>query len=183
MNPVRFFVLLILAAVAGCTDPYEQTDAALRAGDLEKALSASKDTEWHDFVRGNVAFARSEAAENPDFQITLAEDAIAAWRKAAMTRDWPEARRNVERGLLRLQRLWEKKRGDPPQPPPKPPTPKPGPETGEDGPETEAKLEKGELAQPQVLRLLEILREKEAKKVAERRARLGAPQPGVERDW
>jgi hypothetical protein len=100
-----------------------------------------------------------------------------------MRRDWPEARRNVERGLLRLQQLYEKKKGKDGKPPEQKPPPLPPPPGKEEGPETEAALEKGELAQADVLRLLDILREKEAKKVAGRRARLGAPQPGVEKDW
>ncbi len=175
--------LLLLLVVGACGNPYADTEAALRAGDLDLALSASEQTAWRDFVRGNVAFARSEAAEQPDLQIALAEDALAAWRVAAMQRDWPEARRNVERGLLRLQQLYEKESGKERKPPePKPPQlpPLPG---KEDGPESEAALEKGDLAEAQVLRLLELLREKEAKKLAARRARLGAPQPGVEKDW
>ncbi len=174
--------LLLALLLAACADPYAETLDALRAGDLGAAVQASKGTEWEAFVRGNEAFARSQAAEQPDLQIALAEDALAAWRVAAMQRDWPEARRNVERGLLRLQQLYEKKSGKerkPPEPrPPQPPAP-----GKEDGPETEAALEKGDLAEAQVLRLLELLREKEAKKLAARRARLGMPQPGVEKDW
>lgn len=174
--------LLLLIALSACTDAYEETSAALRKGDLERALVAAEGTGWHDFVRGSAAFARSEAAEQLDRQIASAEDAVAAWRTAAMKRDWPEARRNVERGLLRLQQLYEKS-GKERKPPDQKPPPIPPPPSKEDGPETEAELEKGELAQAQVLRLLELLREKEAKKLAARRARLGAPQPGVERDW
>jgi hypothetical protein len=176
------FAGVLLAFAAGCGSPYEDTLAALRAGDLDRALGASEGTEWHAFVRGNVAFARSEAAEQMDLQIALAEDAVAAWRVAAMQRDWPEARRNVERGLLRLQQLMEKRSGKERKPPERKP-PIPPPPGREEGPETEAQLERGELAQSQVLRLLELLREKEAKKLAGRRARLGTPQPGVERDW
>ncbi|MFI5401977.1 MAG: hypothetical protein ACHQ1G_03500 [Planctomycetota bacterium] len=181
MSAPRALFLILLAGA--CSDPYADTETALRAGDFDRALSASQDTPWHDFVRGNAAFARSEAAEQPDLQIALAEDAVAAWRTAAMSRDWPEARRNVERGLLRLQQLYEKRSGKEQKPPDRKPPPIPPPPGKEEGPETEAALEKGELAQAQVLRLLEMLREKEAKKLAARRARLGAPQPGVERDW
>lgn len=180
MHPVPFLLLL---ATCACSDPYEDTTRALRAGDLDKALAVAEHTEWSAFVRGNAAFARSEAAEALDLQIALAEDAVAAWRTAAMQRDWPEARRNVERGLLRLQGLYEKRSGKERKPPDQKPPPIPPPPGKGDGPETEADLEKGELAQVQVLRLLELLREKEAKKIAARRARLGAPQPGVERDW
>lgn len=182
MTAPRAPLLLLLLACA-CGDRYEETLAALRAGDLDLAAKAAEGTEWHAFVRGNVAFARSEAAEKLDLQIALAEDAVAAWRMAAMQRDWPEARRNVERGLLRLQGLYEKRSGKEPKPPQPKPPPIPPPPGKEEGPETEAALEKGELAQAQVLRLLELLREKEAKKLAARRARLGAPQPGVEKDW
>lgn len=174
--------LLLLLLLGACSDPYENTVVALRAGDLDRAVAAAEGTEWEAFVRGNAAFAKSEAAEQLDLRIALAEDALAAWRTAAMTRDWPEARRNVERGLLRLQQLYEKRSGKerkPPEPKP-PPVPEPG---REDGPETEAKLEKGELQEQQVLRLLDLVREKERRKLAERRARLGAPEAGVERDW
>jgi hypothetical protein len=175
--------LLLLLLACACGNPYEETLGALRAGDLDRAVAAAEGTEWHAFVRGNAAFARSEAAEQLDLRIALAEDAVAAWRTAAMTRDWPEARRNVERGLLRLQELYEKRSGKerkPPEPRPPPDQPPPG---REDGPETEAKLEKGEIAEQEVLRLLELVREKEKRKLAERRARLGAPQAGVEKDW
>jgi len=175
--------LLLLLLVCACGNPYEATLTALRAGDLDKAVLVSEGTEWHDFVRGNAAFARSEAAEQLDLQIALAEDAVAAWRVAAMSRDWPEARRNVERGLLRLQSLYEKRSGKEKKPPERKPPPLPPPPGKEEGPETEAKVEKGELADAQVLRLLELVREKERRKLAERRARLGVPQAGVERDW
>lgn len=175
--------LLLLLLLPACSDPYESTVSALRAGDLDRAVAAAEGTAWDAFVRGNRAFAKSEAAEQLDLRIALAEDAVAFWRAAAMTRDWPEARRNVERGLLRLRQLYEKRSGKeekPPEPKPPPERPPPG---REDGPETEAKLEKGELAQQEVLRLLDLVREKERRKLAERRARLGAPRAGVERDW
>lgn len=181
MTAPRAPLLLLLLACA-CGAPYGSTVDALRAGDLDRALSAAEGTEWAAFVRGNAAFARSEAAEELDLRIALAEDAVAAWRTAAMTRDWPEARRNVERGLLRLRQLYEKRSGKER----KPPEPKPPPEQRpalEEGPETEAKLEKGELAERDVLRLLDLVREKEKRKLADRRARLGAPQAGVEKDW
>lgn len=178
-QPPLFLALLVCA----CGSPYEETLEALRARDLDRAVSAAEGTAWHAFVRGNAAFARSEAAEQLDLRIALAEDAVAAWRAAAMTRDWPEARRNVERGLLRLRELYERRSGKEPKPPePRPPQERPPPGR-EDGPETEAKLEKGELAEAQVLRLLELLREKEDRKLADRRARVGRPQPGVEKDW
>jgi hypothetical protein len=147
-------------------------------------VKAAEGTEWHAFLRGNLAFARSEAAERIDDQLRFVEDAEAAWRAAATQRDWPEARRNVERALLRKQSLYEKKSGKESKPPPdRKPPPIPPPPGKEEGPETEAALERGELSQAQVLRLLELLREKEARKIAERRARLGARQPGVEKDW
>jgi hypothetical protein len=190
---------------------YDRALAALRVGQWDVALEAASEAAARggpefaarrDFVRGNVAFARSEEAEaeaaRPGADPTAreraqahAEDAVAAWRSAAMSApDWPEACRNVERALLRLDRLRERRTdggqpdrpSDPkpgPSPPGEPPPPPPDPGEEEAPPGPEAK----ELAPGDVLRLLERLKEKEREKVALREARRAAPAKGVERDW
>src|SRR5205814_5841281 len=156
----RAAALLLVLLLSACgregdaARSFDAAVAALRAGDLDRAraLSEQAATEGgeayasrRDFVRGNVAFAKSEAAEaaagRPGADRTLmerarafAEDALAAWRAAAQSRaDWPAARRNVERALLRLDRLREKKGGGPNEGP-KPPTPKPPPPDGQPPP-------------------------------------------------
>lgn len=184
--------------------------AALDAGALDEAEAASRRAAKrggpdfaarHDFVRGNVAFARSEAMEaeasRPGGEATAmerarayAEDALAAWRRAATSRTyWPEAGRNVERALLRLERLRDRQGtgeqrpppGPPPTPPPLPPPAPTPPEPTERParPETAAT----DLGPEEVMALLEVLRRKEAAKVDLRRAVRHAPSPGVERDW
>lgn len=100
--------------------------AALRAGELLVAeYSAEKVVvrggpgfaAWRDFLMGSTAYARSEKAEakanKPDAEPSAFEEAIAHaeiarnyWQLAAARRsDWPEARRNVERALLKLKEL------------------------------------------------------------------------------
>ena len=97
------------------------------------------------FLRGNVAFAdclvaekqAATAAAEPfafDVAIALADKAARLWADAAMSReDWPAARRNVERALLKAAELRRRKsqaeqqRRPDPKPQPKP-NPKPQPE-------------------------------------------------------
>jgi hypothetical protein len=193
---------------------------ALRAGDAVAATrladeAAAKGGEAYAghraFVRGNAAFAASEAAEAEaarpggderalEGAVAAAEDAVASWGVAAASRaDWPEAGRNVERGLLRLARLRglaatkagarpPPGNGDPPASkppdratgtPPPPPGPKPG--TGE----AEAPTEAGPAPLPpeRVLGLLDVLREKEREKAALRRARRAAAGTASGKDW
>lgn len=104
--------------------------AALRAGELLVAEYSAEKTvvrggpgfaAWRDFLWGNTAFARSEKAEEkankPDAEPSAFEEAIAQaeiarnyWQMAVVRRsDWPEARRNVERALLKLRELKKKK--------------------------------------------------------------------------
>lgn len=180
---------------------------ALAQGDLAAAEQAAEAALRGDaeprtrglahFVRGNVAFARCETLEaesqRPGAPSTLAErarayaeDALAAWRQAAVSRDdWPEARRNVERALLRVERLREKRSDGPGKPPPPRPPPRPDP-AATSAPEpspTPANVEAGALSAQEVARLLEVLREQERQKQALRRARREATGGGVERDW
>jgi outer membrane biosynthesis protein TonB len=115
---------------------------------------------------------------------------------ATMTRvapaDWPEARRNVERALLKLADLREKKaeaekrkqKKSDPRPKPKP-RPEPRPE--ERTTESEADLSKdpqvAALSPEQVARILDKLAEKEREKLALRRAHRQTQKTDVERDW
>lgn len=199
--------------------------AALGNGALEQAERAAREAleagatgevrGLAAFVRGNVAFARSEALEPEAFAVggdptlaervrAFAEDALASWRVAAASRaDWPQARRNVERALLRLDRLRERRADGPgrpklpaplPVPGEKPPDAPPGGEQaplppppggesrpGGDGPPPG--VEAGVLDAAAVERLLEVLREQERQKQALRRARRQATGGGAERDW
>jgi hypothetical protein len=200
----RLLPLLLLAACGGSAAPDAlRAIEALRAGDLEAAEAAAggADAALRDFVRGNVAFARSERAEaaaaRPGAPPSLleraaadAEDALAFWRRAAASReDWPAARRNVERALLRLARLRGKKteggRGGPKpeRPPEERPAPPRPPETAGEEPGPEAEVDVSELPPERVLALLEALRRREAEKRALRQERRSAAGGGAERDW
>ncbi|MHC4163237.1 MAG: hypothetical protein ACYTDU_12665 [Planctomycetota bacterium] len=182
--------------------------AALRAGDLTDAEGAAASAAARgtpeiaalsDFLRGNAAFARCRMAERQasttaaelfafDVAITYARKAGRLWQLAAMSRpDWPEARRNVERALLKEEKLRRKKadrekqqrRKTDPQP-----RPKPTPEKGRDiepDPAVDPQLE--ELDPDEVLRLLDKLVEKEKEKRALRRSQREARMAEVERDW
>jgi hypothetical protein len=209
-------LLFVLLAACGGEDPaarsFDAALAALRAGDLDRARSAAEAAATEggpafagarDFVRGNVAFARSEAAEaaaaRPGADPTtmeaarsFAEDALAAWRSAASSRaDWPAARRNVERALLRLARLREKKSAGGKEGP-KPPTPKdappdlppPLPPPPKDPPaDLPAAYDPVDLPPERVAALLEVLRKKEAERRDVRKATRRETSRGVERDW
>ncbi|MDJ0974967.1 MAG: hypothetical protein QNJ98_10945 [Planctomycetota bacterium] len=194
--PVLYYDQALAALAAG--DPARAEEAAQRA--LEQA-DAEIAALCH-FVRGNTAYARSlvaeEEAKKPgadprayQWAIAETEDALAAWRMAASARaDWPAARRNVERALLRLEQLRERKKtggkpkpkpGDGKKPPDDPPKPKPPPKDKRQEPDTA--VAKGELPANEVLGLLELLREKESQKRASRRAARRARAAEVERDW
>jgi hypothetical protein len=118
-----------------------------------------------------------------------AEDALAAWRRAATSRPyWPEAARNAERALLRLARLRDRgsaggaKKPPPPPPPAPPPVPPPTPKEAP-GPDARPDADTSELAPADVLRLFDVLRRKEQQKMDLRRAVRHAPSGGTERDW
>lgn len=186
-------------------DASDAADRAAAAGDEAVRVAC-------DVVRGNVAFGRSllleaEAAApgappaSLELSLAMAEDALAAWRAAAATGDVPVARRNVERGLLRVDalraRLGRKRDGS------RPPPPGPGKPPPTDAPETDVPpLPKPPVAPPtpppaappspivttdlpaaDVRGLLEVLRRKEQEKRAIRRARTTPPPAGAGDDW
>ena len=173
MIRLRSIALLLSTMLVGCSE----SDAE------PKELAARR-----VFLEGNAAFAKSEEAERAskqpnadpttlEFAIVRAEDAVAFWRKAAVTRnDWPEARRNVERGLLLLKRLRAEqadKNKKPDNKPSEPPDAKPVPPP--DG--------TPDLTPEQVMKLFEVLQEKEKQKLVARRADRKARSIDVEKDW
>ncbi len=181
--------------------------AALRVGNLsdaeassERAASAGDEQMrvWADFLRGNAAFARCEMAERQagtveaepfafEIAIRFGEKARDLWMSAAMSRpDWPEARRNVERVLVKLESLRGRKREAEQKKTPRPePQPKPLPDPGEtrldEEPVPEAEIT--ELSPEQILALFERLAKKEREKLAVRRAYRRERMATVERDW
>ena len=104
-------------AALGAGEMGTAEDAAARAA----ALGGAEFAALRDFVAGNAAFLRSVDAEREtlkplpppsafDVAIAEAEAASSAWQRAALSRsDWPAARRNVERALLRIEALRQKK--------------------------------------------------------------------------
>jgi len=188
---------------------YDEALASLRAGDFTHAESSADEAAarggavfaaLRDFVRGNAAFARSALSEKQadgieaepfafDVAIAQATAARDAWVRAAISRDdWPEARRNVERALLAIERLKvkkqaredrEKKSTEAPKPRPLP-TPKADPKNGK---ETPAELQSAELPADEVRRLFDVLAAKEKEKLAARRTRRDAQPVDVEKDW
>jgi hypothetical protein len=219
MRRAALLVLVLGAAVGGgcgsqsrARAAHDDALAALQRGDLKAALAAAERAasaggeRWKpvlDFVRGSASFARSRAVEPPaaatqaetaalEQALVLAEDALAFWRRAAMSReDWPAARRNVERALLRIEAL---KARLPARSASGSPTPvilpgggdAPGPD-GEEPPgadeETTVETVTTDLAPDALARLPELLRQKDAEKRAARRARWAAPARTTERDW
>jgi len=194
---------------------YNRALAALQARELlvaefsaEKA-AARGGPAFHplrDFLFGNTAFSRCAMAEAeadlPDPDPTALDRAIAhaatardSWQRAAMSRpDWPAARRNVERALLKLAALKEKrddalqKRKQAPNRPKPKLLVQPDAE-GEADPskkieeETTLEPQLEELAAAKVRRLIDKLDEKTKEKRAVRKARREARNAQVEKDW
>jgi hypothetical protein len=204
-------LILLLAGCGGAADEFDRALASLRGGDLRGAegrarrAAAEGGPEYEalaDFVKGNVAFARCELADEQastaeaepfafDVAINYGKAALANWSRAAATRDdWPAARRNAERALLKIAELEKKKaaarrkrkKADPdPQPQPRPvPPPKPRPDPQE---ATQDQPQLKELTRDQVLALIQRLAEKENEKRAVRRDARRERTAGVERDW
>ncbi len=109
---------------------YNKAMSALRAGEIEQvestvekaaARGGNEFSALRDFLYGNVAFERclkaQEKASQPgaeptsfDAAISQAQAAKQFWELAAMSRpDWPEARRNVERVVKKLEELKKQK--------------------------------------------------------------------------
>ena len=169
---------------------------------MEKA-SEAEDTDlagYTEFLRGNVAYARCEIAEAQartpeaepfafDIAIGIGTTARDAWQRAAMSRpDWPEARRNVERALLKLEDLKAQKaakKNDPRKdstPRPKI-LPRPPDESASNPEDIDADPLKKELSPEKVMALLEKLGEKEREKKDLRRTSRGERMTDVEKDW
>ncbi|MBD3163215.1 MAG: hypothetical protein GF328_14020 [Candidatus Latescibacteria bacterium] len=188
---------------------HDRALAALRAGELRDAESAAQralelaDPEIVpriEFLLGNIAFARSLLAERQaraveaepfaiEVAIRRAKSARDRWRRAAMgRRDWPEARRNVERALRKIRELeslrkepeGKKERTLDPRPLP---VPDPGPEERRTDPDAEPEAQLNELTPEQVATLFDRLSEKEREKLEVRRARRRARMAEVEKDW
>ena len=207
--PVVGLLLLGTGLSGGCGDPTprraaHKAVAALAAGDADTARAEAEAAEsaggeaftgFRYFVRGNAAWAASreweQAARAGDPEAmkvaqAQAEDALAYWQMAAASRrDWPAARRNVERGLRRLQALRESRTERTP-PPENERTPDPEDTTPEDEetPEaSEALVERGDLPADRVGSLLEVLLRRDARKRALRREQRRSRGTSVERDW
>lgn len=196
----------LLAACSG--DPaYERALAALGAGELarcEEAIGGIHDPAAAAFFRGNVAFARCVEAEKQastpeaepfafDVALQYGRKALAGWTEALLSReaDWPEARRNAERALLKLAELEEKKsnaererrKENAPSPRPVPPPPPVAPAKEKEESATDPALLRTELSEAEVARVLETLARKEREKAALRRAHRRTA-PGQEgKDW
>lgn len=190
---------------------FDESLAALRAGRLTDAEAAAERAAarggpaaypMRDFLLGNAAFARTARAESQasgpeaepfafDVAIAHVDLALAAWVRAATSRrDWPEARRNVERALMKRaelvasrdearRRADEARRKERDAPRPNEPTasdrtderaPTAAPQGFDEGPELER-------------RLFELLARKEREKLAGRAATRAAESTAVEREW
>ncbi len=171
--------LLIALLLAGC--------GGAPAADGDPAAGYAR------FLEGTAAWARCDAAEseslrNPaafDRAIAEARAARDGWAAAAASRaDWPAARRNVERALLRERRLVAdkanadrakgKRPGEAPPPPPPEASDRPV-EVPPSGPRP--------LTRAEILQLLDQLAAMEKEKAALRREHRETKQGGVEKDW
>ena len=151
-----------------------------------------------DFLLGSVEFLRCERAEaEASLQdadptsltqaILHAENAVGSWQMAASSRaDWPEARRNVERALRKLEELKQRKAEAEANQPPKRETPEPPPnEDPIEELEAESTPQEAppELSPEQLARLLDKLAQVEAEKRTLREARQRIRSANVEKDW
>ncbi len=191
---------------------YNRALAALRAGDLADARSASEKAarlaagatvSRCDFLLGHLAFAQCTLAEAQaktagaepfafDVAITYAKRAHESFAVAAMSGSgWPAARRNAERSLLKLRDLQEqkdrakqeRKRQRDPKPKPKPqPKPKPKPAPDPE-PQPDTAPQTKELSPEQILGLIEKLAQKEREKIGMRKAQRAERSAAIERDW
>jgi len=171
--------LLIALLLAGC--------GGSPAADGDSAAARAR------FLEGTAAWARCDSAESESLRNPAAFDRAIAeagaardgWSAAAASRaDWPAARRNVERALLRLRRLEADKaaadraKGKKPGEAPPPPPPKAGDKPMDLPPSAPRPLTREE-----VMRLLDRLAAMEKEKRAVRREHRETKQGGVEKDW
>lgn len=188
---------------------YDRALAALQSGAFREAEIAAElaavrggdaFAELRDFLFGNTAFARGLQAERRadlpeaepfayDVAIQQVEKAKGAWEQALLRRgDWPEASRNIERAVLRLEGLRrkkqkkeeEQKKKEEPDWPEEEPEPEEREEEPQE-PDLDPSLE--ELSPEKVLRLLEKLALEEQEKRALRRSERQQRSRSVERDW
>jgi hypothetical protein len=184
--------------------------AALATGDLRVAEFCAEKAAvrggpefagLREFLFGNAAYARCERAESESAlmeadptalgqAIVHAQTALLYWRMAATSReDWPSARRNVERAILKLEELRKKKEEADKNPKTRQDNPQPDPESQEDPDRNNEEVEEDPDAQEldpsasQLTDLLDLLAKKEAEKRDLRRARQRARSADVERDW
>jgi hypothetical protein len=150
-----------------------------------------------NFLLGNAAFVRGELAEaeaslmdaDPTSlarAILNMKNALKSWQLTAASRsDWPEARRNAERALIKLEDLEQKMAEADEQPPQTEQTPPPTPdeETEEVEEEPIAQEAPPELSPEQLARLLDKLAQLELEKRALREATQRARSVSVEKDW
>lgn len=176
---------------------YNAALLAWEAGRFEEAVQHARAAEAANdslarrraaYVRGLVSFAWSEesAAEAArpggdrtarERAIADAEDALLAWRVAATgADDWPAARRNVERALLRLEELSEVRRDRKPRPPRPPPPRRPVADPTPPVPPAGTVAE-DLLSADQTALLFERLAEKDAEKRQVRRAAQALVEP------
>lgn len=175
---------------------YSAEKAAARGGPEFAALC--------NFLRGNAEFMRCQTAEaeallveaDPtayDRALGHARSSLEYWELAARSRaDWPEARRNAERALLKLEQLLQKreealanqkkKKATPPPPELEPPEDPTDPEESEEQtPELATEAEALSLAE--VADMLQRLAAKEQEKRDLRRARRQSGAFKVKKDW
>jgi hypothetical protein len=177
----------VLASCGDSDSRYGAARAALQAGELRLADARARESTdaRASFLRGNIAFAQSLQAEQQattmgsepfawDVAIQYIDRALDHWTRAALSRaDWPAARRNVERALLKREDLRRKKkeaekeleRQSEAQPRPQP-QPEAKPTGGEEKITEEAQIEAQltPLSDGEVVRLLDRLVEKEKEK-------------------
>ncbi len=145
------------------------------------------------FLDGNAAYegslALDEAAAAGDREafnaaVMRAETALAYWQRAAASRaDWPQARRNVERALLRLEELREKRRDSGKKK--KAPKKKDESETKDDEKmkAPPRRVATKALPKERVLGILDLLEKREQKRRALRMKKRAEQSANVERDW
>lgn len=157
-----------------------------------QASRAELEEAHETFLKGNAAYAASVALEkeaaagDPEAfkaAVMRAEDALAYWQRAATTRaDWPPARRNVERALLRVAALRERKRDSGKK---KDPKKKDEPDKRDDeamkAPPRRVATEA--LPDERVLGILDVLEQREQARRALRQKRRAERSASVERDW